>query len=240
MTYKRLSHTERQRVFQQYRQGLTVKDLAGEFGVSENTIRRIVRQLEAESPSLPLLDMAVTTVPVAPLPDTPEEDDLDEETVALEEDDLDADDYDDESEDDDLDEEELTLEALPPDLPEVETVESLEIMPLAAAALPRPCYVVVDRRAELLTRPLEAFSGLGPLSSEEAQQSTLPIFDSRPVALRYSQQNQRLFKASDVQWRKTVVKVPDGEMLRKVTSYLQSKGITRLLYHGRVYALDLE
>ncbi len=237
MTYKRLSNAERQHVFQKYRQGETVKDLASEFGVSENTIRRIVKQMEAESPSLPLLEMAVNAAPLASqvlVSDSPEEDELEGDTVTLDEDD-----YDD-SDDDDLDEDEEELEAIPPDLDGVEPVESLEIMPLTAATLPRPCYVVVDRRAELLTRPLEAFSGLGPLSQEEAQQNTLPIFDSRPVALRYSQQNQRLFKANDVQWRKTVVKVPDGEMLRKVTSYLQSKGITRLLYHGRVYALDLE
>ncbi|ATS17704.1 helix-turn-helix domain-containing protein [Synechococcus sp. PCC 6717] len=232
MTYKRLSETERQRVFQQYSQGLTVKDLATEFGVSENTIRRIVKQMETESPALPLLSLAAAPLP--PEADSTDEEELEGESLALDEDD-----YDD-SDEDELDEDELGIEPVLPDVPEIEAVESLEVMPLAAATLPRPCYVVVDRRAELLTRPLEAFRGLGPLSSEEAQQSTLPIFDSRPVALRYSQQNQRLFKASDVQWRKTVVKVPDGEMLRKVTGYLQAKGITRVLYHGRVYALDLE
>ncbi|MFN4279587.1 helix-turn-helix domain-containing protein [Thermosynechococcus sp.] len=226
MTYKRLSDSERQRVFQQYTAGQTIKALAAEFGVSENTIRRVIKQMEEEAPLLAI----ATTDEIA------EEDDLDvepAETVALDEDD-----YSDE-EDDDLEDEEELDEDLPlADLADVEVVQSVEIMPLAEAVLPRPCYVVVDRRAELLTRPLEAFRGLGALSSEEAQQSTLPIFDSRPVALRYSQQNQRLYKASDVQWRKTVVKVPDGEMLRKVRSYLQSKGITRLLYHGRVYALD--
>lgn len=236
MTYKRLSDSERQRVFQQYTAGQTIKALAAEFGVSENTIRRVIKQIEEEAAAseveeVPLLAMATTD-------EITEEDDLDvepAESVALDEDD-----YSDEEDEDLEDEDEEALdEDIPlPDLADVEVVQSVEIMPLSEAVLPRPCYVVVDRRAELLTRPLEAFRGLGALSSKEAQQSTLPIFDSRPVALRYSQQNQRLYKASDVQWRKTVVKVPDGEMLRKVRSYLQSKGITRLLYHGRVYALD--
>lgn len=239
MTYKRLSQTERQRVFQQYSQGQTVKDLAAEFGVSENTIRRIVKQMETQletaSPPLPLLDLEMAVAEAAPVADSIEEEELGEEVIALGEDD-----YDDDSDEEDIDEEELGTEPVLPDEPEIEAVDTLEVMPLAAATLPRPCYVVVDRRSELLTRPLGTFRGLGPLSPEEAQQSTLPIFDNRPVALRYSQQNQRLFKASDVQWRKTVIKVPDGEMLRKVTGYLQSKGITRLLYHGRVYALDLE
>ncbi|WJI26620.1 helix-turn-helix domain-containing protein [Thermosynechococcus sp. QKsg1] len=234
MTYKRLSDSERQRVFQQYTVGQTIKALAAEFGVSENTIRRVIKQMEEEAaaPEAPLLAMATTD-------DMPEEEDLEDvetaEAVVLDEDDY-SDAEDDDLEDDD--DEELEGDIPLPDLADVEVVQSVEVIPLAEAVLPRPCYVVVDRRAELLTRPLEAFRGLGALSSEEAQQSTLPIFDSRPVALRYSQQNQRLYKASDVQWRKTVVKVPDGEMLRKVRSYLQSKGITRLLYHGRVYALD--
>ncbi|QEP99918.1 MULTISPECIES: helix-turn-helix domain-containing protein [unclassified Thermosynechococcus] len=234
MTYKRLSDSERQRVFQQYTAGQTIKALAAEFGVSENTIRRVIKQMEEEAaaPEAPLLAMATTD-------DMPEEEDLEDvetaEAVVLDEDDY-SDAEDDDLEDDD--DEELEGDIPLPDLADVEVVQSVEVIPLAEAVLPRPCYVVVDRRAELLTRPLEAFRGLGALSSEEAQQSTLPIFDSRPVALRYSQQNQRLYKASDVQWRKTVVKVPDGEMLRKVRSYLQSKGITRLLYHGRVYALD--
>lgn len=234
MTYKRLSDSERQRIFQQYTAGQTIKALAAEFGVSENTIRRVIKQMEEDiaAPDVeeaPLLAMATTD-------EMPEEDDLEvetAETVALDEDD-----YSDEEDDDLEDDEELDGDIPLPDLADVEVVQSVEVIPIAEAVLPRPCYVVVDRRAELLTRPLEAFRGLGALSSEEAQQSTLPIFDSRPVALRYSQQNQRLYKASDVQWRKTVVKVPDGEMLRKVRSYLQSKGITRLLYHGRVYALD--
>ncbi|MDM7327637.1 MAG: helix-turn-helix domain-containing protein [Thermosynechococcus sp. Uc] len=233
MTYKRLSDSERQRVFQQYTAGQTIKALAAEFGVSENTIRRVIKQIEEEAAAseveeVPLLAMAAAD-------EIAEEDDLDAEpaeSVALDEDDYSDEDLEDE------DEEALDEDISLPDLADVEVVQSVEIMPLAEAVLPRPCYVVVDRRAELLTRPLEAFRGLGALSREEAQQSTLPIFDSRPVALRYSQQNQRLYKASDVQWRKTVVKVPDGEMLRKVRSYLQSKGITRLLYHGRVYALD--
>ncbi|MDR7896713.1 helix-turn-helix domain-containing protein [Thermosynechococcus sp. JY1334] len=234
MTYKRLSDSERQRVFQQYTAGQTIKALAAEFGVSENTIRRVIKQMEEEAaaPEAPLLAVAATD-------DMPEEEDLEDvetaEAVVLDEDDY-SDAEDDDLEDDD--DEELEGDIPLPDLADVEVVQSVEVIPLAEAVLPRPCYVVVDRRAELLTRPLEAFRGLGALSSEEAQQSTLPIFDSRPVALRYSQQNQRLYKASDVQWRKTVIKVPDGEMLRKVRSYLQSKGITRLLYHGRVYALD--
>lgn len=233
MTYKRLSDSERQRVFQQYTAGQTIKALAAEFGVSENTIRRVIKQIEEEAAASEVEEVSLLAMATAD--EIAEEDNLDAEpaeSVALDEDDYSDEDLEDE------DEEALDEDISLPDLADVEVVQSVEIMPLSEAVLPRPCYVVVDRRAELLTRPLEAFRGLGALSREEAQQSTLPIFDSRPVALRYSQQNQRLYKASDVQWRKTVVKVPDGEMLRKVRSYLQSKGITRLLYHGRVYALD--
>lgn len=62
MTYKRLSDSERQRVFQQYTVGQTIKALAAEFGVSENTIRRVIKQMEEEAaaPEAPLLAMATT------------------------------------------------------------------------------------------------------------------------------------------------------------------------------------
>lgn len=114
----------------------------------------------------------------------------------------------------------------------------IAIFPLEAAVLPRPCYLVIDTRSELLARPLAEFQGLGHAAQEEEQQKTLPIFESRAVAMRFSQRNQRIYKNSESILRKTVVKVPDGNVLLKTSSYLQGKGITRLLIHGQVYALE--
>jgi transposase-like protein len=157
--------------------------------------------------------------------DEDEEDDqfddgLDEELELEFGDDLD--DLDDlEDEDDEEDEE---------DEDEVEPVQprgrtSVQILPFAEANLPRTCYLVIDRSAELITRPLREFRHLGQIPEGEIQAVTLPVFDNHRVARRFSRRNQR------------VIKIPDGQMLEKTSVYLQAKGITRLLIDGQVYAL---
>ncbi|MBK4730446.1 helix-turn-helix domain-containing protein [Oxynema sp. CENA135] len=146
----------------------------------------------------------------------------------LDDDDLDDDDDDDLDDDDDDDEdleedyaEELRLRQRH-DRPRNAFVE---VIPLAEAQLPKICYLVIDRGAELITRPLKDFSELGNIPAQEVQEKTLPVFDNHRVARRFSARNQR------------VIKVPDGKMLQKTSSYLQEKGITRLLFDGQVYSL---
>ncbi len=102
-------------------------------------------------------------------------------------------------------------------------VDQIQILPLSQANLPRTCYLVIDRFSELITRPLKAFSELGQIPPEEIQKKTLPIFENHRVASRFSARNQR------------VCKVPDSQLLQKTASYLQAKGITRLLIDGQVY-----
>ncbi|MGL5510907.1 MAG: hypothetical protein ACRC2J_06335 [Microcoleaceae cyanobacterium] len=99
----------------------------------------------------------------------------------------------------------------------------IQILPLSIAILPRTCYLVVDRFAELVTKPLMAFAELGHIPPEEIQEKTLPIFDNHRVAKRFSERNQK------------VLKVPDGKILVKTIAHLRLKGITRLLIDGRVY-----
>lgn len=101
----------------------------------------------------------------------------------------------------------------------------LRVLPLTEAAIPRTCYLVVDRAAELIARPLREFGELGQIPSEEIQEKTLPVFDNHRVAKRFSNiRTQR------------VIKIPDSRILQKVASHLQAKGITRLLIDGQVYA----
>lgn len=110
---------------------------------------------------------------------------------------------------------------------EVETdpTHPLEVSAFADVLLPNPCYLVVDRSAELITRPLKDFRELGAVPDEEADHRTLPIFDNHRIARRFSARNQR------------VIKVPDSTIFQKTGSYLQAKKITRLLIDGRVYSL---
>ncbi|MGD1929574.1 MAG: hypothetical protein ACFB12_11750 [Leptolyngbyaceae cyanobacterium] len=134
----------------------------------------------------------------------------------------DEDDWDDEAEDDWDDEAEEPAEALPQPVSQKE----LDLLSFADLAIQKPCYLVVDRLAELITCPLKDFSELGLIPSEEQQAKTLPVFDNHRVARRFARRNQR------------IIKVPDGVMLNKTQGYLQAKGITRILFDGQVYALN--
>ncbi len=159
-----------------------------------------------------------------------EDDDDDNELVVitLEEmlgEEVDEEDDEDEEDDDDWELETDTSLSYPHTKP---SQTALQILPLTQAPFPRTCYVVIDRAAELITRPLKDFADLGSIPQEETQQKTLPIFDNHRVAKRFSHR------------RAKVIKVPDGQMLQKTSRHLHSKGITRLLIDGQIYAVSLE
>ncbi|MBC7968918.1 MAG: helix-turn-helix domain-containing protein [Verrucomicrobia bacterium] len=148
-------------------------------------------------------------------------------------DDLEPDDEDDDLEDDDLEDDDLDDDDLD-DLDDgallvgsrIAGKAMVQVLPLAEASLPRTCYLVVDRSAELIARPLREFGDLGQIPEAEIAEKTLPIFDNHRVAKRYS--NPRTQR---------VIKLPDAQVLQKTSSHLQAKGITRLLIDGQVYAL---
>jgi transposase-like protein len=133
--------------------------------------------------------------------------------------DLEDDDDDDEEEDDWQEDEEASF------FPSLSGSGDLTVLPLSAAVFPTTCYLVVDRTAELIVRPLKEFTHLGKIPPEETQQKTLPIFDNHRVARRFSNRTQR------------VIKVPNSNVLRKASSHLKAKGITRIFLDGRVYSL---
>ncbi len=141
-----------------------------------------------------------------------DQDDEDEDEDDLE-DDFDEDDEGDET--DDAGSSDLSVLA----------TKDLEVLPLEEGSLPRTCYVVIDRTAELVTRPLKDFEELGKIPNQEERDRILPVFDNHRIARRFSNRNQR------------IIKVPDGRMLSKASPQLQAKGITRLLIDGRVYTL---
>ncbi len=103
----------------------------------------------------------------------------------------------------------------------------IRVTPLSEATLPRTCYIVIDKFAELIVRPLKDFADLGQIPGEEIQQRTLPIFDNHRVAKRFS--NQRTQR---------VIKVPDSKVFHKTCHHLRLKGITRLLVDGSIYSLN--
>ncbi|MEN9208585.1 MAG: hypothetical protein Q6K31_10515 [Gloeomargarita sp. GMQP_bins_14] len=133
--------------------------------------------------------------------------------------DVDAQDDWDEEEGDSLEEEEPPAPGL--NAPSL----SQQILPLDASVLPPTCYLVVDRFAELVVRPLTEFSRWGELPTVNAAATTLPVFDNHRVAKRFSGRHHR------------VVKVPDGQLIYKTSPYLYDKGITHLLINGQVYTV---
>lgn len=158
-----------------------------------------------------------------PEPEAVLEDILDEEDdlnpLGDEDDEFDDDgDWDDDEDEDDEDEAELA--------PHAPSSAEVEVLPLSRATLPRTCYLVIDRMAELITRPLHEFGDLGAIPSDETGQRTLPIFDNHRVARRFSQQRSH-----------RVIKVPDSKLFEKTRVYLQAKGITRILLDGQIYSL---
>ena len=141
----------------------------------------------------------------------------------------DLEDLDDLLEDDEFDDDDDDDDFEPPTrfIPRTRSNEpSVRVLPLSAAPLPRTCYIVIDRAAELITRPLREFSDLGEIPSPETQETTLPVFDNHRVAKRFSSKRDR------------VIKVPDSKVLHKARYQLQAKGITRLLIDGQVYSLS--
>jgi len=171
-----------------------------------------------------------------------EEDDLEIDEQEAEDDlDLEAedDDLDLEAEDDLVDEDNLDLDD-EIDFPEEDGDTSLEmfaelhgnhsagdrleILPLDKADLPLICYIVVDRIAEIITRPLKDFKDLGTIPIEESLSKTIPVFDNHRVARRFSHHNQR------------VIKFP-SDLIHITRPKLVQKGITRILFSGQVYTL---
>ncbi len=147
--------------------------------------------------------------------DEDDEDDLvDEDNLDLDEDELD---------DEDADESSLSM------FEELRGSHSnsdrLEILPLDRAELPLICYIVVDRIAEIITRPLKDFKDLGEIPAEESLSKTIPIFDNHRVARRFSHHNQR------------VIKFP-SDLIHITRPKLVQKGITRILFSGQVYTLN--
>ncbi len=182
-------------------------------------------EVEPSEPSPTLSDRRpakpVRRQPAAPMVEASSEDEGDEEdleipaaSISTEGDEFGEDDFEDFGEDEsgDADSEGETALA---------AMHAIDTRPLESSTLPRSCYIVVDRLAELVTCSPEAFQNLGLENASTA----LPVFDSPRSARRFCNKNQR------------VIKVPDSQVLLKTRRWLVAKGIDRLLLDGNFYAL---
>jgi len=195
-----------------------------EISDDENAGKVRRRRLSAvEPPIIQEREPAQLSLPLAEsLDENDENDENDDEDDEID-DDLDYEDGDleDGDEDDWEDDQPIDSEIF---TPKTKNHSIVQVLPLSTAQIPKICYLVIDRAAELIARPLKDFSDLGKIPAEEVLQRTLPVFDNHRVARRFSNRAQR------------VIKVPDGRMLQKAGTHLQAKGITRLLIDGQVYS----
>lgn len=150
------------------------------------------------------------------------EDMEDEEEREYEED---MEDEEEEIEDDEI-EQKLIVSAPSPE-------SKLQVLPFESANFPRVCYLVVDRYAELVSKPLKDFGHLGNIPDSEYLQLTLPVFDNHKVAKRYCDT-----KGTFRNRKGKVIKVPDGKLLQKTSTYLKAKGISRIFMDGKIYSLS--
>ena len=138
----------------------------------------------------------------------------------------DREDDDDDSDEDDDDDEIYTDVEAQRDLTALHVQKFMRVIPLDQALMPRICYVVVDRSAELVVRPLKDFGDMGQVPISSDQTMTLPIFDNPRGAKRFA--NARTER---------IIKVPDSQVFRKTSDNLRSKGITYLFIEGQLYSL---
>ncbi len=98
--------------------------------------------------------------------------------------------------------------------------------PLNPDSLPKTVYMLVDKKVELESRQLKEFSDWTFLSELDQSRLVIPLFSSQREAKRSCSKNQR------------VLKVPDSKVFIISSSYLLSKGITRLIIDDSLIALD--
>ncbi|MDX1978292.1 MAG: hypothetical protein SFT94_11535 [Pseudanabaenaceae cyanobacterium bins.68] len=233
---------------------ISIGQLAEQFGVSSSTISRLlqsslteqeyqtlvkqkktkrsaeppeqsdqINQLDLITPEIPdLASVSAKPKIPAPIPKSAKlvEQELAEEIIEAVNDDFNLDEFDQEEEEDE------TLEEIEDNGTYIPTNSNVEVQiyPLERAELPSICYMVVDKTAEIITQPLKHFKEIGKIPSQEEGQLTLAIFSNHRVAKRFSRQNQRIIKFS-------------GNLIYITHERLAARGITRLLFEGRVYAL---
>ena len=195
-----------------------------------------VDMVEEEKEVLELSDMEEEEV--LDLLDMEEEEVLDSVNVlaAMYGEDMEEEDDIDDEEEDDIDDEEETYEDEDIERKLMASSTSpenkLQVLPFDRAIFPRVCYIVIDRYAELVTKPLKDFGHLGNIPSSEFLQLTLPIFDNHKVAKRYCDTKGTLRARKG-----KVIKVPDGRLLQKTSHHLKAKGISRILMDGKIYEI---
>ncbi len=229
MAPPKLTQAQKQDILRLYNQ-MSNAELAMRFGVSISTIARVIKEgkemaLIQPKKSPKQLDLIPAPTP-APDPIVAKPEPLPAPEIVPDLEPIEAieavvgDDFED---DVDLGEEEEEPEEEDP-IDDVNTPTALTILPFQELGLPDICYLVIDKAAEIVTRPLKDFRELGFLPPGQEQCRTLPLFRNHRLARRFSNPHQR------------IIKMP-GHLLGVTQEKLRQKGITYILFNSRVYSL---
>ena len=257
MAASRLSDSQKQELVQRYRQGESSAELAAAYGCSPNTVSRTVKaavdpaeyeqlkqQQRGKASELPAPVVTASAPEPEPNPaPQPKASDAnqagagggDAGVLAIDDaDDFGDDDVDSGLSDDDLGDDDFGDDDLGIDddiftpvavLPIAINHEPAQAQPLVAEVLPESLYLLVDKTVELQPKPLRDFPELGALSPDQEELQALQLFANPRQAKRQCGRSQR------------VIKMPDPAVLVRRASYLQVKGISRLVVEGTLYAL---
>ncbi len=108
----------------------------------------------------------------------------------------------------------------------IDEIQEVACKPLCPGDLPNCVYMLVDKSVELDERPLKDFPELGELNSTDQDQKGIYLFSNPRSAKRQCGRSQR------------VIKIPDSSIFEITAPHLLSRGITRLVLEGALFALD--
>ena len=103
--------------------------------------------------------------------------------------------------------------------------KDLSSIPISEVNFPKIVYMIVDKNIELEIKYLREYPEWQFLSQEELNRKTIQIFDDLKVAKRNCNKEQK------------VIKVPNTNVFKIVSSLLLNKGISRIVSSDNLIAL---
>lgn len=91
--------------------------------------------------------------------------------------------------------------------------------PFINANLPEVVYMLVDKKIELEPKFLKEYPDWSFMPDEDQNRLTLEIYDDQKIAKKICSKNQKL------------IKVPNSQVFLLASSFLKSKGITRIIFN---------
>ena len=104
--------------------------------------------------------------------------------------------------------------------------QKIAIKPLKPEILPQTVFMLVNQKVELEPKQIKDFPEWNFLPPEEQDRQAILLFENQRTAKRNCSRGQR------------VIKVPDSDVFIITSSFLLSKGITRLIFDDQLISID--